>query len=315
MKILFTADWHIKLGQAKVPRDWQANRYHALVDTLNAVECDLMIIGGDIFDTCKPTGDELELYFELVRKIEHKTLIYTGNHEMTSKKKHYLTHLKNATSYVNTKVSITGSVRTPDFDIIDYVELHSKEWEPQKSKLCFTHVRGEIPPHVTPEIDLDKFSQYELVISGDLHSHTCSQKNIMYPGSPFSTTFHRKVPKGDNGYIIVDANTLEWVWYELELPQLVRKTITDPKDMVKTDYHHTIYEIEGDIAELANISTDSELFDKKVNNSVTSVATLNLNGNTVEELSVFLNEVQGLDDSSIDRIINRFNERYTDDRD
>jgi len=39
----------------------------------------------------------------------------------------------------------------------------------------------------------------------------------------------------------------------LNLPQLIRKTVQSPEDMIPTDYHHTIYEIEGDIQELANV--------------------------------------------------------------
>ena len=33
--------------------------------------------------------------------------------------------------------------------------------------------------------------------------------------------------------------------------------------MILTDFHHTIYEIEGDVADLANVK-NSELLDKKV---------------------------------------------------
>ena len=47
------------------------------------------------------------------------------------------------------------------------------------------------------------------------------------------------------------------------LPQLLRKTVQDPADMIPTDYHHTIYEIEGDIQELAAVE-NSDLLDKKV---------------------------------------------------
>ena len=46
------------------------------------------------------------------------------------------------------------------------------------------------------------------------------------------------------------------------LPQLIRKTVTKAEDMVPTTYHHTIYEIEGDIQELAAVE-NSELLDKK----------------------------------------------------
>ena len=52
MKILFTADIHIKLGQKSVPVPWAKNRYELLVEQLvsNQKQADMFIIGGDIFD-------------------------------------------------------------------------------------------------------------------------------------------------------------------------------------------------------------------------------------------------------------------------
>ena len=55
----------------------------------------------------------------------------------------------------------------------------------------FTHVRGEIPPHVKPEVDLDMFEDFPVVFAGDLHAHSNTQRNIVYPGSPMTTSFHR----------------------------------------------------------------------------------------------------------------------------
>jgi hypothetical protein len=234
---------------------------------------------------------------------------------MTSKTKHYLTHVALATNKVNPNVQIVGSMRTPDFDIIDYVELTKKKWDAPMSKLCFTHVRGEIPPHVVPEVELERFDCYDLVLAGDLHSHTNSQRNIVYPGSPLTTSFHRNETKGSNGYIIVDTETLQWEWHELGLPQLIRKTVSHPDEMEPTDFHHTIYEIEGDLDDLAKIDTDSELLDKKVNKNVTTQAKLDLNGNMADELATFLYDVQGLGNDSVARIVSRFKEKWKDDND
>ena len=52
MTILFTADWHIKLGQKNVPVQWAKNRYRLFFSQVYEVEpkVDLHIIGGDIFD-------------------------------------------------------------------------------------------------------------------------------------------------------------------------------------------------------------------------------------------------------------------------
>ncbi|NDB06927.1 MAG: hypothetical protein EBX95_14675, partial [Acidimicrobiia bacterium] len=67
MKILFTADIHIKLGQKNVPVDWARNRYNLLWKQFEELQqqADVFVIGGDVFDKL-PSMDELEVYFDLV---------------------------------------------------------------------------------------------------------------------------------------------------------------------------------------------------------------------------------------------------------
>ena len=51
--ILFTADWHIKLGQKNVPREWAIDRYQKFFEQVHSLEkqCNMHIIGGDLFDS------------------------------------------------------------------------------------------------------------------------------------------------------------------------------------------------------------------------------------------------------------------------
>src|SRR5574339_1196352 len=123
MKIAFTADWHIKLGQKNVPVEWQINRYNSIVDQINKAKVDLVIIGGDIFDRV-PSLDELNLYFNLVAKFQYETIIYAGNHEATGRSSTFLSQLKDVTTAVNSKVSIIDEfVTEPEFQILPYNEL------------------------------------------------------------------------------------------------------------------------------------------------------------------------------------------------
>jgi hypothetical protein len=165
-------------------------------------------------------------------------------------------------------------------------------------------VRGEIPPHVTPEVELSRFDKFPVVFAGDLHSHSNTQRNIVYPGSPMTTSFHRELVK--TGYLMID-NTHDWTWHEFVLPQLLRKTVSDPSEMLPTMFHHTIYEIEGDVADLANIK-NSELLDKKVVKRA-SEATLNLKDLTMEEeLAEYLSAILNLTDDKIQNIMGVFND-------
>ena len=86
MKILFTADWHIKLGAKNVPKEWQRNRFDILIDSINETEADIVVVGGDIFDKM-PTLEELEIYYKFVHKVNKETVIFDGNHEATKKGK------------------------------------------------------------------------------------------------------------------------------------------------------------------------------------------------------------------------------------
>ena len=149
------------------------------------------------------------------------------------------------------------------FGVLPYADLHRNGSIEHfdSSQPLFTHVRGEIPPHVKPEVNLERFDDFPVVFAGDLHAHSNTQRNIVYPGSPMTTSFHRK--EVETGYLLINPKDWSWNWWPFTLPQLIRKTVTKAEDMVPTTYHHTIYEIEGDIQELAAVE-NSELLDKKV---------------------------------------------------
>ena len=305
--ILFTADWHLKLGQKNVPLPWACSRFDLFFDEIRNIELfvDMHVIGGDLFDRI-PTMDELTLYFDFVQNVSIPTFIYDGNHEATKKNKTFFSNLKRATQNVNELVTIIDT--TTEFEwgtILPYCDLHKKgaieKCNPNKP--LFTHVRGEIQPHVTPEVDLDRFKKFKKVFAGDLHAHSNTQRNIIYPGSPMTTSFHREIVK--TGYIIIHEHT--WEWKEFDLPQLLRKTITSEEEMIATDYHHTIYEIEGDVADLATVK-NSELLDKKVVKR-SSESTLNLKGMTIDqELVEYLSAILNLTDDKIKNIMAVFND-------
>lgn len=263
MKVLFTADIHIKLGQKNVPTDWASIRYAILIDQLVLKQkgCDLFVIGGDIFDK-HPSVEELEVYFNLVSSITIPCIIYDGNHEATKKGKTFLTNLKAVTNKLNPLVSIIDSYHSiENMDFIPYTKL--KEFSPAAftGNVLFTHCRGAIEPHVKPEIDLDLFNRWDVVLAGDLHSYENTQRNILYPGSPVTTSFHRAATS--TGVIVFDSDSLTHLWVKLDVPQLLRKTIKVGDPMPATIYDHTIYEVEGDMAELGAL-VDSELVTKKL---------------------------------------------------
>lgn len=310
MKILFTADIHIKLGQKGVPIDWAKNRYEILMDQLWGLQerVDLMIVGGDIFDKL-PNMEELEVYFDFVASCKIPTIIYSGNHEAVKKNTTFLTNLKQVTTKINDLVTILDDFYSQDnIDFIPYNKL--KEYHPGDHDfhgdiLC-THVRGEIPPHVKPEVDLQIFDRWKVVLAGDLHSYDNCQRNILYPGSPVTTSFHRTLV--DTGVIILDSSTLEHTWVRLEVPQLIRKTVKAGDPTPPTDYHHTVYEVEGDLSELS-VLEDSEFVDKKVSRKETDTALiLDPEFSIQDEVREYLTYILQVNESSIQGALQELND-------
>jgi len=310
MKILFTADLHIKLGQKNVPILWAKDRYKMLFKKLKELqqECNLFIIGGDIFDRM-PTIEELELFFMLIKSCQIETYIYSGNHEAVRKNTTFLTNLKDIVHTINNKVQILDDFYSLDYgiDFIPYNKL--KDYYPQDidfhgSILC-THVRGDIPPHVKAEVDLSIFDRWKIVLAGDLHSYDNSQRNILYPGSPVTTSFHRN--KVETGVIILDVETLEHEWIKLDLPQLIRKSVQAGDPMPATEYHHTIYEVEGDLSQLGEVQ-DHELIDKKIVTRDTDTALILSPEMTLQqEIEEYLYYILQLPEETVSDIMKEFN--------
>ena len=215
-----------------------------------------------------------------------------------------------ATQDINPLVEvITETYYEDDWAILPYADLHKKKSiETIDAEYLFTHVRGEIPPHVVPEVELKRFDKFKTVFAGDLHAHENTQRNIVYPGSPMTTSFHRN--QVQTGYLTIDDN-MDWTWYKFDLPQLIRKTVDSPDEMVQTDFHHTIYELEGDVSDLAKVK-NSELLDKKVVKR-TVEATLDLHGDMTisDELGIYLQQILSLNDNKIRNIMGVFNDYST----
>jgi len=308
--ILFTADLHIRLGQKNIPKEWAINRYETLFKELNRVydeyDCIGEIHGGDIFDKL-PSLEELALYLGYVGSIEKPIVIYDGNHEATRKGQSFLKYLKNTICQLNKNSSlITKPCKVWNIDFIPYTHLQTFDPEDFTGEILCTHVRGDIPPHVLPEIDLDRLNGWAVVFAGDLHAHSNSQRNIVYPGSPVTVTFHRT--KVNTGVIVLDHITGEWKWVEIKVPQLIRKTIEDPAEMINTDYDWTIYELVGDMLDLAKVDKDIAILDKKIIKYETE-AKLDLTNLTLEEeIGLYLKDILNFSNDSIKQVLRVYND-------
>lgn len=309
MKILFSADWHIHTRKSKVPVDWSLNRYRMLFKKIEEIDCNIHVVGGDIFDKL-PSLEELGIFFEFISNTKHQTLLYSGNHEASKRGQSWLPLLSDTVTRLNPKCKIISEPTAFDeFDIIPYTHIHTFDPDDFHNKILLTHVRGLIAPHVRPEIDLDRLNRWDVVLAGDLHSYSNSQRNILYPGSPYSISFHRSPVK--TGVIVLDTETLEHEWIDLGLPQLYRKTVNSVEEAIPSTFDFTIYEIKGNVDELSNIDMNSsEILDKKIVHK-SYESTLNLENKTIkEELELYLKSILKLDNTKIGSLLTIY-ENYT----
>lgn len=311
MKIGFIADVHIKVGQKSVPEAWAVNRFQMLFEDIAEWNdsVDRWIIGGDVFDKV-PNMQEIELFYDLVTVFKKPTIIIPGNHESLKKNTTFLTYFKKSVARINPLVTIVDDFYTDDLGI-DYIPYNKlKEYHPEDvdfhGDILVTHVRGEIPPHVKPEVPLELFDRWKVVLAGDLHSYSNSQRNILYPGSPITTSFHRELV--DTGFLILDTETLQHEWHSFPVPQLIRKTVKAGDPTPTTDFHHTVYEVEGSLAELAELET-SDVVDKKlVKRSTETALILDPKMSMRDEAKEYMLYILELDEKYVESVLERFDD-------
>lgn len=313
MRILSSADWHVNLHRKKIPSIWQMNRFQLLFDKLHALEssCDVHVIAGDLFDK-EPEPDEVCLLLSFLNSVQIPTIVIPGNHEATSRGRTFWEHFKLENTVTNPLVHIfTENSRITlagqSFCMFPYGSVQTDNLPAfHEDDILVTHIRGEVPPHITEEYDFEKIRPWKLVLLGDLHfRHRYKDYNVYYPGSPINTTFDRDGARGYGVDIInlrsIDDYDVEFV--DLKLPKLIRRTISVGEPMVADSYDHVIYEVKGSIDELAKVEK-TELLDKKMVEKATSDSKLDLKDKSiVEELEIWLNYVKV---GTVDEVLNAY---------
>jgi DNA repair exonuclease SbcCD nuclease subunit len=302
IKILSSADWHVNLHRKKIPVAWQMKRFQLLFDKLLEIErsCDVHVIAGDLFDK-EPEPDEICLVLSYLNSVQKPTIVIPGNHEATTRGRTFWEHfklentIKNPLVHIlteNARVSVCGQ----GFCAFPYGSVQTDKLpEYIPGDILVTHIRGEVPPHITAEYDFEKLRPWKLVLLGDLHfRHKYKDYSIYYPGSPLNTTFDRD-DKREYGVDVIHLNNIDDYTVEfvnLNLPKLIRRTVSVGTELTPDSYHHVIYEVTGSIDELAKVKK-TDMLDKKMVEKPTTDATLDLKDKTLyEELEIYLNYIK-----------------------
>lgn len=302
MKILSSGDWHVNLHKKKVPYAWQERRFLQLFEKLRSLEqqCDVHVISGDVFDEA-PNTDETCLVLSYLNSVSIPTILIPGNHSSTQRGHSFWEHFKRDKSIVNPNVHLSVEnerfiINGQGFQTFPYgcVQLNRVP-EYVENDILVTHIRGEVPPHITAEFDFEQLRAWKLILLSDLHfNHRYKDYPAYYPGSPLNTTFDRDENRSYGVDIIhlrsIDNYSVEFV--DLQLPKLIRKTVQAGTPLIPDTYHHVIYEVTGSIDQLAKIEKSDRL-DKKMVEKPISDATLDLRNKTLyEELELYLKHIK-----------------------
>jgi DNA repair exonuclease SbcCD nuclease subunit len=302
IKILSSGDWHVNLRKKKVPYAWQESRYLQLFAKLHALEktCDVHIISGDVFDET-PNTDEICLVLSYLNAVIIPTLLIPGNHSSTQKGHSFWEHFKRDKSITNTNVYLSVenervTLAGQTFQTFPYGAVQTKRTPTYiPGDILVTHIRGEVPPHISAEYDFELLRDWKLILLSDLHfNHKYRDYPAYYPGSPLNTTFDRDDTRCYGVDIIELRSIDDYVVHfnDLRLPKLIRRTIPVGTIMTPDPIHHVIYEVTGTIDELARVEKN-ELLDKKMVEKPAGNSILNLKDKTIiEELEVYLNYIK-----------------------
>ena len=302
IRILSSADWHVNLHRKKIPYLWQHNRFQLMFDKFLDLEkrCDVHVIAGDLFDK-EPDTDEICLVLSYLNAVQIPTLIIPGNHEATTRGRTFWEHFKLENTITNPNVHIytenANEVHAGQrFCFFPYGSVQTNKLpDYYEDAILVTHIRGEVPPHITAEYDFEKIRPWKLTLLGDLHfRHRYRDFNVYYPGSPLNTTFDRDDSR-EYGVDIIELESIDNYnvrFHNLDLPKLIRRTVSVGTLMKADPFHHVIYEVTGSIDELARVEK-SELLDKKMVDKPAGDSVLDLKDKTViEELAIWLDHVK-----------------------
>lgn len=123
MRIIHTADWH--LGQTFFEYDRKAEHLQFLAwlkHQINALNVDLLLIAGDVFDSPNPSAESQKMYYHFLREVttdkpDLQIIIIAGNHDSAARLEAPNPLLEDM------NITVRGVVRRTDDGTIDFNHL------------------------------------------------------------------------------------------------------------------------------------------------------------------------------------------------
>jgi DNA repair exonuclease SbcCD nuclease subunit len=258
MRVLLTADWHVKKGiQSKL-----------IIDFLETIEeyyfennIDYIFVLGDIFNKSSNIKNEafVPLFMKLLKMksngINFKFLV--GNHDVFNID--YDT-IVDTFSPIGEVIKSYKEISFEDetFSFLPYTK--KEEDIPSNGNILFTHIpianfSFDNAFHATEKhaFPFEKFEEFDFVFTGHFHKHQ-HIKNIVYVGAPNQLT---KSDKGqDKGFIVLDTSIEKWEFIEyLNAPKFIELNSSDIKNLKSLDIkgNYVIINIDEKIQDFAKL--------------------------------------------------------------
>jgi hypothetical protein len=107
----------------------------------------------------------------------------------------------------------------------------------------------------------------------------------------------------DTGAILFDTTSHEHEWLKFELPQLIKTTVHAGEPMPATHFDHTIYEVEGDMAELSLVENSDLISSKVVKRDTDSALMLDPEMSLLEEVKEYLVYILELPETTVEKTL------------
>ena len=194
----FLAFGDIHINTSKYP-EYEEEKIRLILKAIHShPEVNHLVLAGDVFDKARPSLRDIQLFYTFVHSLQdYRIDVIGGNHDPTTFE--YLPHT-NFTYY-------SEITTVDDITFVPWSKIHL---ELPSSRICVSHARCTVPPHITEEVAISKFAEtYGLTILGDIHMPLEPFVNVVYTSSPVPIHF-KPLKKNSTGYLEVDTKTLSY---------------------------------------------------------------------------------------------------------
>ncbi len=253
VEILVVGDIHLKLRKHA---DFERRRFNLLIDTLAKSPQEIIIINGDLFDSARPTLEEIgavQRALRILNNYNKVVYIISGNHENVTKDKTTYDIMRFDVVYVDKPMTFYENGKVVRLcSHKDIGKLHLGE----PCDILISHYRSKMEGLYDEEVDTSFTKDYDLVILSDIHSRYHPSDNVYYTSSPYPTHYIRD-SREEYGYMVVNVDDKTFKYITLNLPKKIRLDIKYedlPEVKINPEHLYKLH-VSGTLDELRNVPT------------------------------------------------------------